>query len=535
MATIRGTNGKNRLKGTNSPDKLLGLAGNDTLDGKKGADKMIGGIGDDTYLVDHTGDKVIEKTGQGTDTVKSKVTFTLGANVENLTLTGTAAIDGTGNALGNIIVGNAGANTLFGGDGADALLGEEGDDVLIGGTGGDFLAGGGGNDTASYEINSGGLTIAVLQAFASGIGINPMGDAAGDVYDGIENLRGSSGSDILGGDANANRLDGLDGDDFLIGRGGGDILDGGANGAGGDTAAYFTAETGVIVHLTAGGASGSAVGGDEAFGDTLIGIENLMGSQHNDELTGDSSANQIDGLSGDDQISGGDGNDYLRGGAGDDRLKPGDGDDRLEGDDGYDWLDFSGRTTSVQAIGQEFGTAFMVGGYTFDATGIEAIQGTSSADTIKAIAFNGFTTEIRGGLGDDHIVVYTVPNNAGGGAYAVSIVWIEYDKGVDIIDGYGDDSFRVGREEFGFSHGGGLLANEFLSGDFNGATPVATNNGPQFIYDNDRLGTDNLYYGALWFDRDGTGSAFAPKLVANFDGNEIPSHYLPNISDFLIV
>jgi Ca2+-binding RTX toxin-like protein len=92
---------------------------------------MIGGIGDDTYLVDHTGDKVIEKAGQGTDTVKSKVAFTLGANVENLTLTGTAAINGTGNELGNVIVGNGGANVLDGGTGADFLDGGEGGDTYI--------------------------------------------------------------------------------------------------------------------------------------------------------------------------------------------------------------------------------------------------------------------------------------------------------------------------------------------------------------------------------------------------------------------
>ena len=81
--------------------------------------RMAGGAGNDTYVVDNVGDIVVEKAGEGTDLVQSSVTFTLAANVENLTLTGGANINGTGNALGNFLVGNTGNNTLNGGAGAD--------------------------------------------------------------------------------------------------------------------------------------------------------------------------------------------------------------------------------------------------------------------------------------------------------------------------------------------------------------------------------------------------------------------------------
>lgn len=165
MAKIKGTNVRNILNGTAAADTILGLGGNDdlygrggndTLDGGAGADKMSGGLGNDTYLVDKVGDKAIELASQGTDTVKSKVTFTLGANVENLTLTGTVAVNGTGNTLGNSIKGNSAANrlagsdgndTLDGGSGADRLDGGAGNDTIKGGVGDDKITGGFGNDT----------------------------------------------------------------------------------------------------------------------------------------------------------------------------------------------------------------------------------------------------------------------------------------------------------------------------------------------------------------------------------------------------
>src|SRR4051812_26396860 len=118
------------LKMGGGVDKLHGSSGDDSLDGGKGADQMDGGDGNDTYIVDNLADTVTEAPGEGDhDKVLSSVTFTLGANVDDLVLTGTAAINGTGNGDANHIIGNDAANTLDGGGGADLLEGLKGNDT----------------------------------------------------------------------------------------------------------------------------------------------------------------------------------------------------------------------------------------------------------------------------------------------------------------------------------------------------------------------------------------------------------------------
>jgi Ca2+-binding RTX toxin-like protein len=109
------------------------------LDGGAGADTMIGTSGNDTYYVDNTGDRILDSYNQGIDTVFSSITYTLSTYLENLTLSGTGNINGTGNSLNNVIIGNSGNNILSGGAGNDIIDGGAGADTMIGGTGNDVL------------------------------------------------------------------------------------------------------------------------------------------------------------------------------------------------------------------------------------------------------------------------------------------------------------------------------------------------------------------------------------------------------------
>ena len=133
-------------RGNAGGNLIVGNDGDNRLDGGAGADLLSGGKGDDTYVVDNELDAVGESVGNGVDTVLSSVTFTLPDQVENLTLTGTAPVNATGNNQSNNLVGNAGANTLSGGLGTDALVGGAGNDSLNGGADNDTLSGGLGND-----------------------------------------------------------------------------------------------------------------------------------------------------------------------------------------------------------------------------------------------------------------------------------------------------------------------------------------------------------------------------------------------------
>ena len=148
------------LFGEAGNDTLIGNAGNNILNGGTGNDAMIGGGGDDIYVIDSTGDTVTEGASAGTDLVRTTVDYTLGNDVENLTLDGSGAINGRGNALANVLTGNNGDNSLKGMAGDDTIYGGFGNDALIGGAGRDFLYGGVGAD--DFRFNPGdfaGLTV----------------------------------------------------------------------------------------------------------------------------------------------------------------------------------------------------------------------------------------------------------------------------------------------------------------------------------------------------------------------------------------
>ncbi|MBL8528447.1 MAG: hypothetical protein JNL68_12240, partial [Burkholderiales bacterium] len=132
---------------------LTGNAGSNWLDGKGGGDTMAGGFGDDTYVVAQGADVAIENIDQGLDTVMASIGYTLGENLENLTLTGVRAINGTGNALANELTGNGAKNRLTGGAGDDRLSGLGGNDTLAGGPGDDTYLFGRGDGTDTIVEN----------------------------------------------------------------------------------------------------------------------------------------------------------------------------------------------------------------------------------------------------------------------------------------------------------------------------------------------------------------------------------------------
>ena len=341
--TVTGNSANNVLMGDAGNDTLTGGAGDDTLDGGPGADALSGGTGNDIYVVDNAGDSVTENTSAGTDTVQSTITYTLGSNLERLTLIGTDPINGTGNTLANVLTGNSAHNTLSGGAGNDTLSGGAGNDTLDGGTGNDVLSGGAGDDT--YTVNATGDSVTenanegidtVQSSVTYTLGaeverltltgtsaLSGTGNALDNVLTGNSannTLTGNAGNDILNGGTGADTLRGGTGNDLYVVDNTGDSVTENAN-EGIDTvqsSRTYTLGTN-LENLTLTGTS--AINGT---GNTLDNI-----------LIGNSATNTLTGNAGHDSLDGGAGNDTLVGGTGNDvyRFGPGGGQDTLSEND----------------------------------------------------------------------------------------------------------------------------------------------------------------------------------------------------------
>jgi Ca2+-binding RTX toxin-like protein len=190
---LNGNGGDDSLDGGAGNDTINGGAGNDTLIGGAGNDRMLGGTGNDDYLVDDAGDVVVEALSSGTDKIFASINYTLGANLENLELTGGANLNATGNGFANVLTGNSGDNTLSG-------LG--GNDTLDGGGGADVLLGGDGNDTLVWDIIDasvhGGLGTDTLRVDGAGVALDLAGKAGTQIRD-VEaiNIGGSGDNDLM--------------------------------------------------------------------------------------------------------------------------------------------------------------------------------------------------------------------------------------------------------------------------------------------------------------------------------------------------
>ncbi|MFO0054042.1 MAG: lectin-like protein, partial [Dolichospermum sp.] len=465
--SLNGGGGNDSLNGGGGNDSLNGGAGNDTLDGGAGTDTLVGGIGDDIYVVDSTTDTITENANAGTDTIQSSVTYTIPnlTNIENLTLTGTATINGTGNTGNNVITGNSANNTLNGGAGIDTLIGGAGNDIYVvdtitdtitesanagtdtiqssvtytianltnienltltgtatingigntrdnvitgnsasnilnGGAGRDTLIGGAGNDiyvvdtttdTITESANAGTDTIQSSVSFS----IAALANVENLTLTGTAAINGTGNAlnNVITGNGANNTLNGGAGDDTYIftingiGLGRDTITDG----SGVDTISF--AGTSANIRLNLGTSFGQTVDANTNTKVVLTAdaIENAIGGDGNDRLIGNSLDNTLEGGLGNDILNGSTGNDFLFGGDGNDSLSGGDGDDFLTGGLGSNNL--LGGTGSDQFVFSEaisFNTVDIIADFS---TGIDQL-------VLSKTVFDFLTSDVGTGLSD---------------------------------------------------------------------------------------------------------------------------------------
>jgi Ca2+-binding RTX toxin-like protein len=396
-SVINGTGnaGNNILTGNTANNTLNGGDGNDTLNGGTGNDTLIGGLGNDVYQVDSTTDVITENANEGTDTIQSSVTFSLATfpNIENLTLTGSSVIDGTGNTANNSLTGNTANNTLNGGDG---------NDTLNGGAGNDTLNGGNGNDFAYYYSSTGSVTVNL----ATGIASDGLGGT--DTLSQIENVQGSNtAGDNLTGNTGNNVLYGYGGNDILNGGDGNDTLNGGTGndtligGLGNDV--YQVDSTTDVITENSGQGTDTIQSSVTYTIASLANIENLTltGSSVIDG-TGNTVNNSLTGNTANNTLNGGDGNDTLNGGA---------GNDSLIGGNGNDFAYYYSSTGSV-TVNLATGTASDGLGGTDTLSQIENIQGSNTASDnltgntgVNILYGYGGADILTGGGGNDLLYV----------------------------------------------------------------------------------------------------------------------------------
>ncbi|MDD5161045.1 MAG: M10 family metallopeptidase [Sulfuricurvum sp.] len=374
-----GGSGADILIGNNVNNTLTGNEGNDTLDGGDGNDTLYGGAGNDTM-----------DGGLGNDNLSYAGT-TSGITI-NLALTTAQATGGAGtdtiinfeNIIGSsyndTLTGNNGNNMLNGGIGNDTLNGGDGNDIIDGGLGNDTLNGGTGIDTVSFASATTGVSVNLWLSSAQ----NTVG-AGTDTIVGIENLDGSNYNDTLRDNGGANVVKGLNGDDILL-AGSGVVNDSYDGGSGMDKLSYLYSTAGVTVDLSTTSAQNTVGAGT----DTIVGIENLDGSNYNDTLRDDSSSNIIRSLGGNDTLLAGSGvvNDSYDAGG------------------GIDTLSYIYSTASVTVNLYLSSAQNTVGAGTDTIVSIENLDGSNYNDTLRD---NGFSNVINGLNGNDYLL-------AGGGA-----------------------------------------------------------------------------------------------------------------------
>lgn len=423
-ATILGTVGDDVLVGTSGDDVIDGLSGDDVIDGAGGNDLICGGAGNDT-LTGGAGEDLLDG-GDGTDTV-SYVLSPSGVVVD--------LVSGSATGHGRDTVFSI--ENLWGSDSRDVLIGDHRNNQILGGGGNDRIAGGAGDDllngqagvdTADYRDGVAGVVVSLFDRIATG----GLGD---DVVRGFENILGSSFDDILIGTNGRNRFKGGEGDDEiyglmgrdkLLGQGGSDVLIGNAGndllfggkgqdlllggpdndyltgGSGSDAASFEFSPAGVIADLVQGTVSGEGT-------DILAEIEDLIGSNYGDRLTGDAGDNALIGLLGDDQLVGLQGDDLLMGNQGDDTY------------DGGSGIDYAAFIWSAVGVVADLHAGTATGEGTDTLLSIEWAQGTDFDDVLRG---NAADNSLWGGKGRD-----TLKGRAGDDYLNGGVDWDRLDGG----------------------------------------------------------------------------------------------------------
>jgi Ca2+-binding RTX toxin-like protein len=363
--------GSKNLIGSAQADTLTGDGNANMLDGGGDADVMTGGLGNDTYVVDHGGDVVVENAGAGTDAVLSTVHLVLPTNVENLTLSGGADLQGYGNGDANTITGNAGSNLLDGRGSADVMSGGAGNDVYFVDDGGDQVIenAGEGNDavfSTAHFVLSANVETLVLQGSADLQGY------------------GNGDTNALYGNAGSNLLDGRGGADYMAGGAGNDVyfVD-----VAGDTVVENVGEGNDAVFSTAHFALSANV-------ETLVlqGSADLQGYGNGDAnmLYGNTGSNLLDGRGGADAMSGGAGDDvYVVDAAGDMVMEnANEGSDAVFATVGYT-LTANVETLVLQGSGNLAGTGNALANGIYGNSGDNTLDGEADADTVIDFAGKG--------------------------------------------------------------------------------------------------------------------------------------------------
>jgi len=503
---VTGTDDANVISTNNGNDTISGLGGDDTLNGGSGNDSIDGGSGLDTI-----------SGGDGDDT-----------------LSGGDESDTTA----NVVHGNAGNDTIYStGDGS--YYGDEDNDLIVAGLTSFFetLDGGAGVDTVdttsytgSYNFDMATGSTGYAESFVNfenaitGAGSDNVSGTSADnsiwTNAGADTLNGLDGNDYLNGGADNDTLQGGNGVDVLDGGAGNDILNGGA---GTDTASFESATAFVVVNL---GTQGVAQNTRQGM-DTLIGIERLIGSNYNDQLTGGTGNDRLEGGLGNDFMVGNAGNDTFFGGDGDDRMEGGAGDDILNGNTGRDTAIYSSATSGVIVNLSVTTAQNTVGAGNDTLNSIERLIGSNFNDSLSGNTSNnviygeGGNDVISAGAGSDVIYGGTGNDSLTGGAGQDSFMFdtaLNAATNVDQIQDFTVNYDKIRLDSSIFTQAGALGtldANAFHAG------LTAGDASDRIIYDST---TGNIYY-----DADGNGGGAQVLFAHVTAGTALTS------SDFIVI